>query len=226
MGFSRQEYWSGLPCPPPGDLPDPGMDPTPLMPAMLAGGFFTSWATWEVHKKVVNFIECFFCIYGYDRRRQWQPTPVLLPGKSHGWRSLEACSSWRHWQLDTTERLHFHFSLSCIGEGNGNPLQCSCLENPRDGGAWWAAVFGVTQSRTWLKQLSSSSSSMDMIIWFLSQSFDMINYINLFKNVEPTLQTWDKCHSVVVYNTFIHSWIWFATILLKILHLCLWEIDV
>ena len=58
---------------------------------------------------------------------------------------------------DMTERLHFHFSLSCIGEGNDNPLQCSCLENPRDGGAWWAAVYGVTQSRTQLKQLSSSS---------------------------------------------------------------------
>ena len=56
-----------------------------------------------------------------------------------------------------TERLHFDFSLSCIGEGNGNPLQCSCLENPRDGGAWWAAVRGVAQSRTRLKQLSSSS---------------------------------------------------------------------
>jgi len=59
-----------------------------------------------------------------------------------------------------TERLHFHFSLSCIGEGNGNPLQCSCLENPRDGGAWWAAVYGVAQSRTRLKRLSSSSSSI------------------------------------------------------------------
>ena len=57
------------------------------------------------------------------------------------------------------ERLHFHFSLSCIGEGNGNPFQCSCLENPRDRGAWWAAVSGFTQSRTRLKQLSSSSSS-------------------------------------------------------------------
>ena len=56
-----------------------------------------------------------------------------------------------------TEELHFHFSLSCIGEGNGNPLQCSCLENPRDGGAWWAAVYGVTQSQTRLKQFSSSS---------------------------------------------------------------------
>ena len=61
-------------------------------------------------------------------------------------------------ESDTTGQLHFHFSLSCIGEGNGNPLQCSCLENPRDGEAWWAAVYGVAQSRTRLKRLSSSSS--------------------------------------------------------------------
>ena len=92
------------------------------------------------------------------RRRQWQPTPVLLPGKSHGWRGLVGCSPWGRWGSDTTERLHFHFSLSCIGEGNGNPLQCSCLENPRDGGSWWAAVYGVAQSWTWLKWLSSSSN--------------------------------------------------------------------
>ena len=92
-------------------------------------------------------------------RRQWHPTPVLLPGKSHGWKSLVGCSPCGHEESDTTERLHFHFSLSCIGEGNGNPLQCSCLENPRDGGACWAAVYGVTQSRTQLKRLSSSSSS-------------------------------------------------------------------
>ena len=85
-------------------------------------------------------------------RRQWHPTPVLLPGKSHEWRSLVGCSPWGCGKSDTTERLHFHFSLSCIGEGNGNPLQCSCLENPRDGGASWAAVYGVAQSRTWLKQ--------------------------------------------------------------------------
>ena len=63
-------------------------------------------------------------------------------------------------ESDTTEQLHFRFSLSCIGEGNGNPLQCSCLENPRDGGAWWAAVYGVAQSWTPLKQLSSSSSKL------------------------------------------------------------------
>ena len=79
-------------------------------------------------------------------------------GKSHGWRSLVGCSSWGHEESDTTERLHFHFSLSCIGEGNGNPLQCSCVKNPRDREAWWAAVYGVAQSRTRLKQLSSSSS--------------------------------------------------------------------
>ena len=92
----------------------------------------------------------------YFRRRQWHTTPVLLPGKSHGRRSLVSCSPWGHWGSDTTERLHFHFSLSCIGEGNGNPLQCCCLENPRDGGAWWAAVYEVTQSRIQLKWLSSS----------------------------------------------------------------------
>ena len=63
-----------------------------------------------------------------------------------------------------TERLHFHFSLSCMGEGNGNPLQCSCLENPRDGGAWWAAVYEVTQSRTRLKRFSSSSSILFSIV--------------------------------------------------------------
>ena len=93
------------------------------------------------------------------RRRRWHPTPVLLPRKSHGWRSLVGSSPWGREELDTTERLHFHFSLSCTGEGNGNPLQCSCLENPRDGGAWWAAVYGVAQSWTQLKRLSSSSSS-------------------------------------------------------------------
>ena len=95
--------------------------------------------------------------------RQRQPTPVLLPGKSNGWRSLVGCSPWGLEESDTTERLHFHFSLSCIGEGNGNPLQCSCLENPRDRGAWWAAIYGVAQSRTRLKRLSSSSSSSSLV---------------------------------------------------------------
>ena len=102
---------------------------------------------------VIYFILVCIC-----RRRRWHPTPVLLPGKSQGRRSLVGCSPWGREESDTTERLHSHFSLSCIGEGNGNPLQCSCLENPRNRGAWWAAVSGVAQSRTRLKRLSSSSS--------------------------------------------------------------------
>ena len=101
-----------------------------------------------------------FCVLN-PRRRRWHPTPVLLPGKSHGQRSLVGCSPWGREESDTTERLHFHFSLFTFmhWRRNGNPLQCSCLENPRDGGAWWAAVYGVAQRWTRLKQLSSSSSS-------------------------------------------------------------------
>ena len=107
-------------------------------------------------------------IFHISRKRQWHPSPVLLPGKSHGQRSLVGCCLWGHTELDTTERLHFHFSFSCIKEGNGNPLQCSCLENPRDEGAWWAAVYGVTQSQTRLKQLSSSSSRhISTLFYFL-----------------------------------------------------------
>ena len=92
------------------------------------------------------------------RRRQWHPTPVLLPRKSHGQRSLVGCSPWGRYSRIRLH-FHFHFSLLCIGEGNGNPFQCFCLENPRDGGAWWAAAYGIAQSRTRLKRLSSSSSS-------------------------------------------------------------------
>ena len=77
------------------------------------------------------------------------------------------CSQWGRWESDVTERLHFHFSLSCTGEGNGNPLQCSCLENPRDGGAWWAAVYEVTQSWTRLTQLSSSKPKKDRYLFHI-----------------------------------------------------------
>ena len=87
-------------------------------------------------------------------RRQWHPTPVLLPGNSHGWRSLVGCSPWGRKEFHTTERLDFHFSHSCTGQGNGNPLQCSWLENPRDRGAWWAAVHGVAKSHTRLSDLT------------------------------------------------------------------------
>ena len=88
------------------------------------------------------------------RRRRWHPTPVLLPRKSHGQRSLVGCSAWGCEESDTTERLPFHFSLSCIAERNGNPLRCSCLENPMDGGAGWAAVRGVVKSRTRLSDFT------------------------------------------------------------------------
>ena len=109
--------------------------------------------------------------YRWSWRRQWHPTPVLLPGKSHRQRSLVGCSPWGRWGSDTTERLHFRFSLSCIGEGNDNPLQCSCLENLRDGGAWRAAVYGVTQSRRRLKWLSID----DLIYKSRNRDTDMEN---------------------------------------------------
>ena len=109
-------------------------------------------------------------------RRQY-PTPVLLPGKSHGLRSLVGCSPWGREESDTTERLHFQFSLSCIGEGNGNPLQCSCLENPRDGGVWWAAVYGVAQSRTRLKWLSSSKGIEHILLKYYYHDFTLPLFI-------------------------------------------------
>ena len=89
-------------------------------------------------------------------RREWQPPPVFLPGESHGWRSLVGYSPWGREESDTTEWLHFHSLLPCVAVGNGDTLQCSCLENPREGGAWWAAIYGVTQSLTRLMWLSSS----------------------------------------------------------------------
>ena len=129
MWFSRQEYWSVLPFPSPGDLPDPGSQPvSPASSTVQADSLpLSHLVSW---------------------RRQWQPTLVLLPGKSTG--SLRV-------GLNCVTSLSLF--LSCIGEGNGNPLQCSCLENPRDGGAWWAAIYEVAQSRTRLKWLSSSSST-------------------------------------------------------------------
>ena len=112
------------------------------------------------------------------QRRQWHSTPVLLPGKSHGQRSLVGCSPWGREELDMTERLHFHFSLSCIGEGNGNPLQCSCLENPRDRGAWWAA--GHTESDTTeVTQQQQQQQQQLSIQWYLIM---LLFYISLIAN--------------------------------------------
>ena len=120
---------------------------------------------------------------------QWQPIPVLLPGKSQGWRSLIGCSPWGCEEPDTTEWLHSQFSLSCIAEGNGNSLQCSCLESPRDGGAWWAAVYGVTQNRTRLKWLSSSSSSSSS-----SRALLFRDRFKLNKEIRWTLSYLDKIY--------------------------------
>ena len=116
---------------------------------------------------------------------------------------LVGCSPWDLEESDTTEQLHFHFSLSCIGEGNGNLLQVSCLENPRDGGAWWAAVYGVAQSRTRLKGLSSSSSILSEIrekqilyvityIWNLKNKTNKCShliFVTLFNSLNPVLLT-------------------------------------
>ena len=119
------------------------------------------------------------------------PHSSTLAWKIHGRRRLVSCSPWGCKESDTTERLHFHFSLSCIEEGNGSPLQCSCLENPRDGGAWWAAVYAVAQSRTRLKRLSSSSISynqffylMILVYTLLKSSFhDMLLWSFLFHSI-------------------------------------------
>ena len=115
---------------------------------------------WCLCRSLVNYMDRW-------RRRQWHPTPVLLPGKSHGRRSLVGCSPWGCYGHDWVTS----FSLSCIKEGNGNPLQCSCLENPRDRGAWWAAVYGVAQSRTRLKWVSSSKAFT--IHWVVFYSFGL-----------------------------------------------------
>ena len=103
------------------------------------------------------------------RRRQWHPTPVLLPGKSHGWRSLVGCSPWGHEESDTTERLHFHFTF-VHWRRKWQPTPVFLPGESQGRGAWWAAVYGVTQSRTWLKRLSrlSSSSERDsyeLLLW-------------------------------------------------------------
>ena len=160
MGFSRQEYWSGVPLPSPkGDAVAACGSSGVAKSRPGLSDLFTDLTGYPDHT-IRLWRDCTWtqivclqlCSARVDIwRRQWHPTPVLLPGESHGQRSLVGCSPWGRYESDTTEQLHFHFSLSCIGEGNGNPLQCSWLENPRDGGAWWAAIYRVAQSWTQLK---------------------------------------------------------------------------
>ena len=146
-------------------------------------------------------------IMAYIQRSWWHPTPVLLPGKSHGQRSLVGCSPWGHKKSDTTEWLPFHFSLSCTGEGNGNPL--SCLENPRDGGAWWAAVYGIAQSQTRLKWLSSSSSSSSRCRWM--HTFKWL--ILCFVNFSIWGDTWWKFNMNWILNDIVELWIFLGIIM-------------
>ena len=111
-----------------------------------------------------------------------------------------------------TERLCFHFSLSPIGEGNGNPLQCSCLENPRDGGAWWAAVYGVAQSRTRLKWLSSSSYKDNKYFTQISLAFVVFKFItsiiprgNSWWRKKTCISTLYKPSKVLAPSVFLYS---------------------
>ena len=134
-------------------------------------------------------------------------------GKSHGHKSLVGCSLWGRLESDTTERLHFPFSLSCIGEGNGNPLQCSCLENLRDGGAWWAAVSGVAQSRTRLKQFSSRRNYFfqHFILYWTNLLFSHLPSCYLPSSIESghqhmhCLYLWRLCF----YLVLVVNWILF-----------------
>ena len=103
---------------------------------------------------------CFYQELHYLAEKAMAPHSSTLAWKIPRMEEPGELQSMAPWRVGHDWATHFHFSLSCIGEGNGNPLQCSCLENPRDGEAWWAAVYGVAQSRAWLKRLSSSSSSI------------------------------------------------------------------
>ena len=152
---------------------------------------------------------------GGGQRRQWHPTPVLLPGKSHGWRSLVGCSPWGCYELDTTERLHFHFSLSHIGEGNGNPLRCSCLESPRHGEAWWAAVYGVSQSWTQLKWLSSSSSSVLYNKVFGERHYFYPHYTDEVIKEQKKISNWPQIRQLLSGKLEIQTqvaWCWYLSV--------------
>ena len=241
MRLPKEEYWSGLPFPPPGDFPDSVMEsrfpalqadslplshlgsPDSLQDPIwgigkeicvgISASLMVSWSwlvfgrvsckfnAWDRMSHINNQrrVKLLFLIKAEveARRRQWRPTPVLLPGKSHGRRSLVGCRPWGCWGLDTIEWLHFHFSLSYIGEGNGNPLQCFCLENPRDGGAWWAAVYGVTQSRTQLKWLSSSSRSYWLVYTSHHNAWSLVLILLEHCRISSSMLViccWVRCH--------------------------------
>ena len=126
--------WQPTPVFLPGECQGPGSLVGWHLWGRRVGDDWSNLAAANTSPSLMTWPGMIFTIYSpLPWRRQWHPTPVLLPGKSHGWRSLVGCSPWGRQESGTTERLHFDFSLSCIGEGNGNPLQYSCLENPRNG---------------------------------------------------------------------------------------------
>ena len=148
-----------------------------------------------------------------------------LAWKSQGWSSLIDCSPWGRYESDTTGRLHFHSSLACIGEGNGNPLQCSCLENPRDRGACWATVYGVAQSQTWLNRLSSSSSKVNIYkLLFFYFIFTRKLLISHFSVVHVILSNMKIC-KIILHLWFIYS---LRTMKIKklLLSFCPWQTKV
>ena len=153
MGFCKQEYWSGLPFSSPGDLPHPGTEPRLLHCRQIfyhlshQRNIYFPLKMWNSFQK--EFLNCTYLLIPMEKAMAphsstpaWKIPWTEEPGRLQSMGSLRVGHDWAT-------------SLSCIGEGNGNPLQCSCLENPRDGEAWWAAVYGVAQSRTRLTWLSS-----------------------------------------------------------------------
>ena len=163
MRFPKQECWSGFPCPPPGHLPGPGIElhllhhlhwqaDSSLLGPPESGEKLTASPLGSGMRQRCLLLPLYFNtvldIPGEDNGTHsstlaWKIPWTEEPGRLQG--------PWGCKESDMAERLHFHFSLSCVRERNGNPLQCSCLENPRDSGASWAAVYGVAQSWTRLK---------------------------------------------------------------------------
>ena len=142
MGFPRQEYWSGLPLPSPRERL-----PTPIS----LSGELQRATVHRVTKSQTRLSDFTFTFHFHSLEKETATHSSIvawrIPRTGAWWAAVHGVVKSR----TRLKRLHFHIPLSCIGEGNGNPLQCSCLENPRDGGAWWAAVYGVAQSRTRLK---------------------------------------------------------------------------
>ena len=136
-------------------MSEPSLPTTSTLPAKLEGTSICAYTSGDASGKEpvcpcrrLRRSEFYPWVGKIPWRRAWQPTPVFLPEESCGQRNLVGYSPWGREESDTTERLPFHFSLSCTGEGNGNPLQYSCLENPLVRGTWWAIVHGVAKSLT------------------------------------------------------------------------------